>query len=277
MRENPLISVITITLNDLAGLIYTVNSVESQTYSNYEHIVVDGLSNDGAVEFCAATEERLANFSYTSEQDRGIFDAMNKGARMARGDLLVFVSSSDGLTDPWVLDFVAERWSDQGEWQWGYGAMRYTDSNRVPFSGTVQAPFNRRKFQLGRQYIPHPASYVGREFFLDHGAFDEAFGVAADQEFFVRVCQTHPPAVWIRFLADFMVGGVHSTESIWNIEELWHQMRVKNAVAIANSRRIDRVASVALAAGERSIIRMGRLLRGGTSFAHVHNQTNLSG
>jgi glycosyltransferase involved in cell wall biosynthesis len=277
MRQAPLISVITITLNDLAGLNYTVNSVENQTYSNYEHIVVDGMSSDGTVEFCAATEKQRTNFSYTSEKDAGIFDAMNKGARMARGDLLVFVNSSDGMTDPSVLSFVAERWSDPEEWQWGYGAMRFTDSNRVPFGGTVQAPFSRRKFELGRQYIPHPASYVGREFFLDHGAFDESFGTAADQEFFVRVCRRHPPAVWIRFLADFMVGGVHSKETIWHIEELWHQMRVKNGAAIANNQRIDRVASVALASAEGSIIRMRKRLRGGANVAHLHNRTDLLG
>lgn len=277
MRESPLISIITITLNDLAGLIHTVSSIEGQTYRNYEHIVVDGMSSDGTVEFCATTEERLANFSYISEKDGGIFDAMNKGARMARGDLLVFVNSSDGMTDPSVLGFVAERWSDPGEWQWGYGAMRFMDSDRVPFAGTVQAPFARRNLQLGRQYIPHPASYVGREFFLDHGAFDESFGTAADQEFFVRVSQTHPPAVWIRFLADFMVGGVHSTESIWNIEALWHRMRVKNGVAIANNRRIDRAASLALAAAERPIIGMRKILRGGANFAHVNNQKELTG
>ena len=277
MRQAPFISVITITLNDLAGLKYTVDSVESQTYSNYEHIVVDGKSSDGTVDFCAATEKRRTNFLYTSEKDGGIFDAMNKGARMARGDLLVFVNSSDGMTDSSVLDFVAERWSDPEEWQWGYGAMRFTDSNRVPFSGTVQAPFSRRKFELGRQYIPHPASYVGRAFFLAHGGFDESFGTAADQEFFVRVCRTHPPAVWIRFLADFMVGGVHSKESIWHIEALWHQMRAKNGATIANNQRIDRLASVALASAEGSIIRMRRLLRGGANLAHARNRTDLLG
>ena len=258
MRSAPLISVVSITLNDRAGLTYTVESVECQTYRNYEHIVVDGLSDDGTVEFCAATQNRLANFSYISEKDRGIFDAMNKGARMARGDLLVFLNSSDGLTDPSVLNFVADMWMNCELWQWGYGAMRYTDSNREPIAGTVQAPFVTRKFQLGRQYVPHPACYVGRRFFLDQGAYDESFGTAADQEFFVRVSQTHPPAVWIRFLADFMVGGVHSGESVWAREALWHRMRVKNGVSIANSRYIDRVAAAGLACA----IRSNNLIRG---------------
>lgn len=266
MKESPLISVITITLNDLAGLKYTVGSIKNQTYSNYEHIVVDGMSNDGTVQFCVSTEEQLTRFSYISERDRGIFDAMNKGARMARGDLLVFINSGDGLTDESVLSFVAEKWSDSEAWQWGYGAVRFIDSNRVPFWGEVQPPFNRRRFQLGRQHIPHPACYVGREFFLDNGAFDQSFGTAADQEFFVRVCRTHPPAVWIRFLADFTIGGVSSNETTWSRERIWHLMRVKNGVLIANNRHIDRVASIGLAFADRFTSGLRQLVRGGPKF-----------
>lgn len=263
MRQSPLISIITITLNDRTGLEYTVDTVEHQTYSNYEHIVIDGGSGDGTVEFCATTGQRLTNFSYISEKDRGIYDAMNKGARKARGDVLAFVNSSDGLTDGSVLEFVADQWSERPDWQWGYGAMRFTDSNRTPFSGTVQAPFNRRKFELGRQYIPHPASYVSRRLFLDSGGFDEAFGTAADQEFFMRICRTHPPAVWIRFLADFMAGGVHSSESIWHREALWHRMRVKNGSAIIANRHVDRAAAICLASAERSTRAMRQLLKSG--------------
>lgn len=257
IRTLPLVSVITVTLNDFSGLAYTVSTVESQTYSNFEHIVVDGVSTDGAAEFCAVTERRLPYFSYVSEKDQGIFDAMNKGAERARGDLLVFVNSGDGLTDPSVLEFVAQKWSESEDWQWGYGAMRFTDANRTAFAGTVQAPFDRRRFEFGRLYIPHPASYVSRQLFMDSGGFDESFGIAADQEFYVRVCRTHTPAVWIRFLADFMVGGVHSTQSVWRIKHLWHLMRVKNGSAIANSRYVDRAASVAHASAERlaSVVR----------------------
>lgn len=264
---------ITIALNDLDGLIYTTDSVERQTYKNYEHIVVDGNSSDGSVDFCAAAEKRLSKFSYISEPDRGIYDAMNKGARMAHGDLLVFLNSSDGLTDSSVLAFVAEKWSESPDWQWGYGAMRHTDSNRLPFGGTVQAPFDRRQFELGRMYIPHPACYLGRDFFLNHGAFDESFGTAADQEFYFRVCGTHPPAVWIRFLADFMIGGVSSSESTWSRESLWHQMRVKHGVAIANNRHIDRVAALTVTYAQRMINGMRKLTKGDTNFAHVRNRT----
>lgn len=265
MRDAPLISIITITLNDLAGLNYTVDSVEAQTYTNYEHIVVDGMSGDGTVEFCAATEARLTNFTYISEKDKGIFDAQNKGARMARGDLLVFLNSSDGLTDPSVLDFVAGKWSESDEWQWGYGAMRYTDSNKVPIAGTVQAPFKGRKFQLGQQFIPHPASYVARELFLNHGGLDDSFGTAAEQEFFIRICRTFPPAVWIRFLADFMEGGFHSKQSVWQREAEWHKMRVKNGVAVANSPIIDRAASLSLAFAARSRGSIVKLFRNGAN------------
>lgn len=261
MREAPRISVITITLNDLPGLIYTVESVENQKYRNYEHIVVDGMSSDGTADYCLATGKRLDNFSFISERDRGIYDAMNKGARMASGDILVFVNSSDGLTDPWVLSFVADRWVERGDWLWGYGAMRFTNANRVAFSGSIQAPFRRRKFELGINYVNHAACYIDRNFFLDQGAYDESFGTAADQEFFLRVCRAHPPAVWIKFLADFMVGGVSMQESAWARETLWHQMRVKNGVAVADNRHIDRLVSLTFATAKSAKATCGRAIR----------------
>lgn len=261
MRQAPCISIITVTLNDLSGLTHTVDSVESQTYKNYEHIVIDGNSYDGTAEFCATMKKRLTNFSYISEEDYGIYDAMNKGARMAKGDLLLFLNASDVLTDPSVLGFVAERWSDPEEWLWGYGGVRYMDSNRAPFSGTVEAPYDRRNFVLGRQFIPHPAAYVSREFFLDQGAFDESFDSAADQEFFVRICEKHPPAVWIQFLADFMVGGTSNKVGMWRNEALWHRMRVKNGLAIAHSPAIDRLASMILVFAIRATNAMRKLLK----------------
>lgn len=261
MRKPPFISIVTITRNDRAGLAYTVNTVANQTYPNYEHLVIDGMSSDGTAEYCAATKKRLANFSYVSEKDNGIYDAMNKGAGMARGDLLVFVNSSDGLTDSAVLEFVAERWQES-DWQWGYGAMRFTaPTTRIPVAGTVKAPFNRRKFEFGRMYIPHPASYVRRQLFLDAGGFDESFGTAADQEFWIRIGRTQTPEVWIRFLADLMEGGVSNQQTIWHIEKLWHLMRVKNGAAIANSRHVDRAASIGVASAIQLGVNTRKILR----------------
>ena len=261
MRALPKISIITITWNDARGLQPTIESVRRQTYPDYEHHIVDGGSTDGAVEIAAAYASIDSRVLFTSEPDRGIFDAMNKGARRATGEILVFVNSGDALTDPDTLQFVANEWAMEDDWRWGYGAQRLTDSEWRPVGGTIQAPFHSRKFELGLQYIPHASSYVARDLFLSAGAFDEDFGTAADQEVFFRLVRTHPPKVWIRFLSDFLMGGVHTTESSWSRERLWHRMRAKNGVLIANVASLDLIVSWMIAVGRGSRRALGRLGR----------------
>lgn len=252
MRVAPKITVVTVTLNDLEGLRRTRASVAGQNYSNIQHLVVDGASQDGSGEYCAAEAASDSRFSYISEPDNGIFDAMNKGARLADGDLIVFLNSSDLLSDDSVLSYVADHWVTNPGWLWGYGGIRYIDSTGEPVSATVQAPFNWRKLELGRQFIPHPASYISRALLLELGSFDEKFGAAADQEIFIRMSRRYPPAVWIRFLADFLMGGIHAQDSAWSRERLWHAMRVKNKVPLARLVAVDWAFAALMAAGNRT-------------------------
>src|SRR6187549_1783498 len=95
-RPAPVISVITITWNDLEGLTLATESVRAQKYENIEHVIVDGGSDDG-------TGEWLLNYSppyessWVSEPDRGIFDAMNKGVAKSHGDVVVFMNAGDAF------------------------------------------------------------------------------------------------------------------------------------------------------------------------------------
>lgn len=261
MRPQPKFSVVTITYNDKSGLERTIESVRAQSYANFEHHIVDGLSTDGAADVAlkyAAADSRVI---FTSEADRGIFHAMNKGAWRSSGDLLVFLNSGDIFSDSDVLRFVSRQWVLDDEWRWGFGAQRHVNASGTPIRASVVAPFNRRKFELGLQFVPHPASYVERTLFVESGGFDEAFGTAADQEIFFRFVRVHRPAVWVRFLCDFLEGGVHTSETVWSREWLWHRMRVKNDAAFGGSNWIDAVmaAAFALARGARRVA--GRLAR----------------
>ena len=76
-----LLSIITITYNNLSGLQRTIASVQQQTFSDYEQIVIDGASTDGTPDYLKTT-----NVRYVSEQDKGIYDAQNKGIALAKGD-----------------------------------------------------------------------------------------------------------------------------------------------------------------------------------------------
>jgi glycosyltransferase involved in cell wall biosynthesis len=254
VRERPKISVVTISYNDAVGMKRTIDSIKVQSYRNFEHQIVDGGSGDGTAEIAAEYARSDSRVTFSSEADSGIFDAMNKGARRASGDLVVFLNSGDVLTDSDVLEFVAHQWAVEPEWKWGYGAQRHLNSQLVPSRGSIISPFNVRKFELGLQFVPHPSSYVDRNLFLKAGGFDESFGTAADQEFFFRIVRRHKPAVWIRFVCDFLDGGIHTTETAWSRERLWHKMRVKNGVAILGSPSIDAATSwlIALARAIRS-------------------------
>src|SRR5687768_15687660 len=94
---NPKISVITINLNNQIGLRKTLESVVNQTSESFEYIVVDGSSTDGSVEVLNKYKDRIAHLR--SEKDTGIYHAMNKGIKLAKGEYLLFLNSGDWLAD----------------------------------------------------------------------------------------------------------------------------------------------------------------------------------
>ena len=95
-------SIITINYNNSKGLRHTIESVINQTYRDYEFIIIDGGSTDNSVDII---KEYQRNITYwVSERDNGIYNAMNKGVKIARGEYLSFINSGDMLYDPKVLE-----------------------------------------------------------------------------------------------------------------------------------------------------------------------------
>lgn len=87
------ISIITIVFNDLVGFRKTFKSVNNQSYKNFEFIVIDGKSTDGTFEFISEQSKYISN--WVSEQDEGIYDAMNKGLELVSGDYVIFLNAGD--------------------------------------------------------------------------------------------------------------------------------------------------------------------------------------
>ncbi|WP_354501217.1 glycosyltransferase family 2 protein [Mycetocola sp. 2940] len=248
------------TLNDLHGLKKTLSSVAAQVGSPYEHWVIDGGSTDGSCELLAGYVASNTHAHFVSEADAGIFDAMNKGIERSSGELLVFLNSGDCFTDPGVVEFVSEEWA-RGTWEWGYGAVRYVEEGGEIVSGSLQSPFRRRRLQLGFRFAPWPATYLSRDLLQRLGGFDDRFGFAADQELAIRAAAVAEPVTWVRFVADFLLGGVHSQSSFLDRERLWHRMRVHNGVPVLGSRIIDLGAAVSIAC-------FRELRRRGAAYAH---------
>ncbi len=101
-ETHPLISVITVVYNDVITIEETILSVINQNYENIEYIVIDGKSDDGSTEIIKKYEHSIKY--WISEEDKGVYDAMNKGIDVAKGDLITFMNSGDRYLTTDVFD-----------------------------------------------------------------------------------------------------------------------------------------------------------------------------
>lgn len=210
------ISLITVTYNSGRTLSATFSSVLSQTYSNIEYIVIDGLSRDNTVSIIEEYSRLFkGKLRFVSEPDKGIYDAMNKGIGMATGDIIGILNSDDLLMDDDVLKDIALAFDDETDAIYGnLYFVKQDDINRIVriWKGS---PY--KSFATG-WHPAHPTFYVRREVYEKYGAFDVSFDVSADFELMLRLIEKcHIRIKYIdRYMVRMRVGG-ESTGSIKSI------------------------------------------------------------
>lgn len=173
-----LISVITINFNNCEGLRKTIQSVLNQTYQDFEYIIVDGGSTDGSKEIIERSFREVCgniHLKWISEIDNGIYNAMNKGVRMATGDYCQFLNSGDTFFSSTVLEKVVKIGI---ETDIVVGNTMF--SNGIKFLSPDEASLEL--FIHGS--LSHPASYTKRELLLKN-PFDESLKIVADMKFFL--------------------------------------------------------------------------------------------
>jgi glycosyltransferase involved in cell wall biosynthesis len=185
-----LISVVTPTLNGIRYLPDCIESVQNQKSPSVqvEHIVVDGGSTDGSVEFA-----RSKGCTVMVGKDDGIFDAINKGSFGSSGELLGFLGADDILL-PGALDAVAVHHQRDGH-RWLSGGGRWLDGDGRP-RGDIAAPPTwitvPMLASLGWNCIWHPATYVRRDLFEELDGFDKRFRYFGDYDFVLRALAREP-------------------------------------------------------------------------------------
>ena len=169
------LSIITVNLNNLEGLRITIDSVIGQTFRDFEWIVIDGGSNDGSKELVEKYADRFA--FWVSEPDKGIYNAMNKGIKVAKGEYLLFLNSGDWLFEADTLQkvFNERRCEDVI-----YGDCIEADGSRHVFPDTLDALF------LYRDTLNHQSSFIKAALFTNH-PYAEEYKVASDWEFFLSM------------------------------------------------------------------------------------------
>ena len=168
-----ILSIITINYNNRDGLRKTIESVVNQTYQDFEYVIIDGGSTDGSVEVIKEYSNRIDY--WVSERDKGIYNAMNKGAFAAHGEYLLFLNSGDALYKDDVLQKVFES-RPKADVVCGNIINDRGGSMEAPEEVTMEY------FLLG--CLPHPSSFVKKVLFDIH-PYDERFKIAGDWEFFM--------------------------------------------------------------------------------------------
>jgi GT2 family glycosyltransferase len=186
--DRPSFSIVTPCLNAARTLPTTLESVSSQDYPSVEHIIVDGGSTDGTLDLL----ERSQDTRWVSEPDRGLSDAVNKGVRMAKGDLIGWLNADD-LYRPGALAIVAEAFASQPSAEWAFGRCGIIDENERAIRSAVTAYKNfflRRysfRLHLTHNFVSAPATFVKRSAFDQVGLFDERFKYSMDYDVWLRL------------------------------------------------------------------------------------------
>lgn len=219
------ISVITAVYNNRATLADALDSVLAQDYPDTELIIIDGASTDGTLEVIRGYAGQLAHV--VSEPDRGIYDALNKGIRLATGEVVGFLHSDDTFADNQVLSRIAAALADPGV-DACYGDLyyvRHDDPARVVRHWRA-GPYHPRL--LARGWMPpHPTFYARRALYERFGDFDLSYRIAADYDLMLRLLsQLTGQVVYLpQVLVRMRLGGISNRSLRHILRKSWEDYR----------------------------------------------------
>jgi glycosyltransferase involved in cell wall biosynthesis len=183
-----LVSIITPNYNNAIYIESAIQSVIDQTYSNLEFIVVDGASTDGTLDIIKAFEPKFnGRMRWISEPDDGIYDAINKGVRMATGKIIGILNSDDFYTNHCVIANIVNHFRKH-DCEAVYGDLLYVDRENVNKICRYwkSGAYKPNSFKWGWM-PPHPTFFCKRSVYSKHGLYRTDMKNAADYEFFLRV------------------------------------------------------------------------------------------
>ncbi len=220
-----LFSIITVCRNSEKTIERTIESVINQTCDDYEYIIVDGASTDSTLDIIKrAYNNHPDKIRYVSEPDKGIYDAMNKGIRMAKGEIIGIINSDDWYEQN-ALKVVKDNYNREKQLQVLYGMIRIYRNKKI-----MQVLMNRIEF-IDDYPIMHPATFVSKAIYEKYGLFDCKYKYVADYDYFIRLAK-QKDVCFIpieEILADFSDGGVSATSKSHN--ELLKLKRNNNTIS----------------------------------------------
>lgn len=186
----PLVTIITVVFNNVETVAKCIDSVLEQTYANIEYIIIDGASNDGTQDIIRQYQEQVDYV--VSQKDNGIYNAMNKGLKLAKGDYIAFINADDfyiSTAVEWSVENLLKNSLDIS-----YAGFYYADENGVAVVADESKPWSEAMLVEG---VPggHETLFLHKDCYNQLNGYDESYRLAADYHLFVRC-----------FFADFKAG-----------------------------------------------------------------------
>lgn len=205
MREPVVeISIVTVSYNSEATISDTIESIDRQSFESWEHLIIDGESHDKTSQIVNEKADNRRKF--ISEKDAGIYDAMNKGIRLAKGDIIVILNSDDKLASATVLQEISEIFRTKN-CDVIYSGIAYINPVGDRLMTWIPKKFEKGCYVRGF-HTPHPGFFVKRKIYDVIGVFDTNLKIAADFDLMLRVMETehlklaYHPHVTVEMRAD---------------------------------------------------------------------------
>lgn len=211
LTEQILFSIITVCYNSENVIEKTIRSVLHQTYPYIEYLIIDGYSEDSTISIAerykGLFKKKGYKYSIISEQDKGIYDAMNKGIRFSTGELIGFINAGDWYEKN-AVSIVAK------EYRRSSFDYFYADIKLIKPNGKIIIKHSKPDCFPSSRHWNHPTSFCRKELYIGLGGF-KCRGIHDDFDFFLRVRKSGKKVrILNRVLANFTVGGISNKKNI---------------------------------------------------------------
>lgn len=217
-------SVITICYNSEMTIERAIKSIVNQNNSSFEYIIIDGKSNDSTVDIINKYKDKYSNIIFVSEMDKGIYDAMNKGIKLANGEWILFINSDDWLNSNVlnILENLIEQDKDISDAI--YGNIYRVNSNEDIINEAIPKLKIEEFIRIGMPVF-HQAIIIRKNVYVNLGMFDTNFKVAGDWDFISRMYRNNIKFKYVPItFSYFSIDGISSNTHI--LER--HNVRRKN-------------------------------------------------
>jgi glycosyltransferase involved in cell wall biosynthesis len=230
--KQPLVSIITATLNSSLYIEQTIESVLSQSYKNIEYIIIDGKSNDGTLDIIKKYESLFdGRMKWFSGKDSGIYDAYNKGIKISSGQVIGIINSDDWYEENIIEDVV----KNIGKYDMLHGKMLFVNRE-----GETTKIYSHKKGKL-KKYLStpfnHPTMFVKKYVYENLGLYDSSFKTAGDYDFMLRFCNSAYDDVFLdKIIVNFRTVGITSSaKGVINPNEIKKALSNNGMIGVMSS------------------------------------------